>query len=203
MPIPERIKTYFKGRKKLDIAERVAIYNAMTDLLREMLEIDHPALSVKLVEADNIQGNDYNPNKVAPPEMTLLQLSMAKDGITMPIVAARNDKGKYVIVDGFHRVQVIKFFPPLKKSMRGYVPIVELNKDISSRIAATVRHNMARGSHQTELSARLVGLLKNHNWTDQKIGSELGMDADEVLRLKQLTGLAEAFEDHDFSQSWE
>lgn len=203
MPIPDRIIRYFKSCKKLDLADRVAIYNAMTDLLQDMLEIKHPALAVKLVDGHNVQSNDYNPNKVAPPEMKLLQLSMAKDGVTMPIVAARNDKGQYIIVDGFHRVQVIKYFPPVHKSLSGYVPVVELNKDITARIAATVRHNMARGSHQTELSARLVTLLKKHNWTDEKISNELGMDLDEVLRLKQLTGLAEAFADRDFSQAWE
>lgn len=135
--------------------------------------------------------------------MKLLELSMAKDGITTPVVAAQDDKGRYIIVDGFHRVQVMKYFLPVAKSVDGYIPVVELNKNIDDRIAATVRHNMARGHHQTELSARLVTLLKKHNWTDEKIGKELGMDMDEVLRLKQLTGLAEAFMDREFSQSWE
>ncbi|MCD8493841.1 MAG: ParB/RepB/Spo0J family partition protein [Alphaproteobacteria bacterium] len=203
MPLPDEIISYFKTRQKMEFADRVDIYNAVTDLLKEMMEIDHPVLSVKLVKAQNIQSNDYNPNKVAPPEMDLLELSMAKDGVTMPVVAAKNDKGQYVIVDGHHRVQVIKYFLPVYKALRGHVPIVELNKSIAERIAATVRHNMARGSHQTGLSARLVGLLKNHNWTDEKIAKELGMDAEEVLRLKQLTGLAEAFEDHEFSKAWE
>lgn len=203
MPIPAKIKKYFKDSKKLDLEDRVSIYNAMTALLQDMLEMKHPALAVKLVEYQHIQSNDYNPNKVAPPEMKLLELSMAKDGVTMPIVAAKNDKGRYIIVDGFHRVQIIKYFTPIHESLNGYVPVVELDKNIDERIAATVRHNMARGTHQTELSARLVSLLKNHNWTDEKIGKELGMDMDEVLRLKQLTGLAEAFADKEFSQSWE
>lgn len=203
MPIPERIRKYLKGCKKLDLADRVAIYNAMTDLLREMLEMKHPVLAVKLIEAENVQSNDYNPNRVAPPEMKLLELSMSKDGVTMPVVAAKNDKGKHVIVDGFHRTQIIKYFGPVNSAMHGYVPVVELNKEIAERIAATVRHNMARGSHQTGLSARLVALLKKHDWADEKIGKELGMETDEVLRLKQLTGLAEAFEDREFSKSWE
>ena len=203
MPIPDDVVHFFKNSQKMDMADKVNIYNAMTELLQEMLEIKDPVLSVKLVKAENVESNDYNPNKVAKPEMKLLQLSMAKDGITMPVVAAKNDKGKHIIVDGFHRVQVIKYFDPVHKSMHGYVPLVNLDKSISERIAATVRHNMARGSHETRLSARLVGLLKKHNWTDSKIAKELGMDDDEVLRLKQLTGLAEAFEDEDFSQSWE
>jgi ParB-like chromosome segregation protein Spo0J len=135
--------------------------------------------------------------------MTLLELSMAKDGVTMPIVAARNDKGEYVIIDGFHRTQVIKYFPAVHKSLCGYVPVVELNKDIADRIAATVRHNMARGTHQTSLSAQLVSLLKKHYWPDEKIGKELGMEPDEVLRLKQLSGLVDIFSDKEFSKAWE
>lgn len=162
-----------------------------------------PALAVQLIDANNIDANDYNPNKVPPPEMDLLELSMSKDGVTLPIVAARNDHGRHVIVDGFHRTQVIKYHGPVHLALGGYVPVVELEKPLPERIAATVRHNMARGTHQTELSARLVALLKKHNWTDAKIGQELGMDTDEVLRLKQLSGLAEAFSDRDFSQAWE
>ncbi len=203
MPIPDKVKKFFKDSKKLELRDRVDIYNAMTALLREMLEMDHPILSVQLVEAENVQSNDYNPNKVPPPEMDLLRLSISKDGVTLPIVAAENDKGKFVIVDGFHRTQIIKYTLSIKASLNGYIPIVPLNKELPERIAATVRHNMARGAHQTTLSARLVALLKKHNWTDEKIQRELGMDSDEVLRLKQLSGLAEAFEDQEFSQSWE
>jgi ParB-like chromosome segregation protein Spo0J len=187
----------------MELPDRVALYNEMTGLLQEMLEMQHPVLAVKLVEAENVQSNDYNPNKVAPPEMKLLELSMVRDGITTAVVAAKNDKGKYVIVDGFHRTQVIKYFPPVHKSIHGYIPVVELNKDIADRIAATVRHNLARGTHQTTLSAQLVALLNRQNWPDEKIGKELGMEPDEVLRLKQLTGLTEAFADREFSQAWE
>ncbi len=203
MPISDEVIDYLRRCKQMDLAYRVEIYNAMTELLRDMLELEHPALAVKLVQANDIHSNDYNPNKVAPPEMELLQLSMIKDGVTMPVVAAKNHKGKYVIVDGHHRVQLMKYFPPMAESLQGYVPVVELNKEIDERIAATVRHNMARGTHQTGLSARLVALLKKHNWSDEKISKELGMDPDEVLRLKQLTGLAEAFADKDFSKAWE
>lgn len=201
--IPAPIKKYFKDCKKMELPDRVALYNEMTSLLQEMLEMQHPVLAVKLIEAENVQSNDYNPNKVAPPEMKLLELSMVRDGITTAVVAAKNDKGKYVIVDGFHRTQVIKYFPPVHKSIHGYIPVVELNKDIGDRIAATVRHNLARGTHQTTLSAQLVALLNRQNWSDEKIGKELGMEPDEVLRLKQLTGLTEAFADREFSQAWE
>ena len=201
--IPTTLRTFFASCKHLPFKQRVDVYNEISQMLKDMLGLAHPVLGVKLVAPDKIAGNDYNPNRVAPPEMRLLELSMEKDGVTMPVVAARNDKGEYVIVDGFHRVQIIKYHPPVCDALQGYVPVVELNKDIDQRIASTVRHNMARGSHKTGLSARLVGLLKNHHWSDDKIGRELGMDLDEVIRLKQLTGLAEAFADEEFSQSWE
>ena len=201
--IPKPITKYFKDCKSLPFAQRVAIYNEMTELLRDMTGLHHPVLAIKLVKPTEVQSNDYNPNRVAPPEMKLLELSMQRDGVTMPFVAAKNDKGRYVIVDGFHRTQVIKYYPPVCDALQGYVPLVELNKDIADRIAATVRHNMARGSHKTGLVAKLVTLLKQHNWPDAKIGKEIGMEPDEVLRLKQLTGLAEAFSDEEFSKSWE
>ena len=203
MTLPANIRDYFVKMAELPFRKRVEIYNEMTAVLKHMMGLEHPVLAVKLVAPDKIMGNDYNPNRVAPPEMRLLELSMLKDGVTLPVVAARNDKGQYVIVDGFHRTQIVKYYPPVCESLQGYVPVVELNKDISDRIASTVRHNMARGSHKTTLSARLVGLLKKYNWTDKKISQELGMDADEVLRLKQLTGLIEAFADQEFSKSWE
>lgn len=198
-----KILERLKECKKLPVKKRAEIYNQVTEALKDMVGMEHPVLSVKLVPAADVESNDYNPNMVAPPEMKLLELSMNKDGITMPIVAAKNDKGKYVIVDGFHRTQIIKYFPPVHAATYGYIPLVELNKDISERIASTVRHNIARGTHKTELSANLVVLLKKHNWTDEKIGTELGMEVDEVLRLKQLTGLAEAFADKEFSKAWD
>lgn len=105
--------------------------------------------------------------------------------------------------DGFHRTTVIQTDRSINESLHGYVPVSRLNKSIEDRITATVRHNMARGTHQVELSAKLVVMLKKHNWTNARIGMELGMDADEVLRLKQITGLAEAFKDQEFSKSWE
>jgi len=190
--------------KGLPLEDRVAFYNAASAALKDMVGLPHPVLGVKLVKAEEVSANDYNPNKVAPPEMRLLTLSIRKDGVTMPVVAARNGKeNSYTVVDGFHRTSLIKGTKDIRESLGGYVPIVELNKTIEDRITSTVRHNMARGTHQVELSANLVAALKKHNWTNQRIGMELGMDPDEVLRLKQITGLAEAFKDKDFSRSWE
>lgn len=187
-----------------DIADRVARYNALVTMAAEHVHLPHPALSVQLVPVDTVQGNDYNPNKVAPPEMRLLQLSIAKDGVTMPVVVADDAESEnYTVVDGFHRTTVVKTTKTVRDSLAGYMPVVKLNKSIQDRITSTVRHNMARGTHQVELSAKLVTALKKHNWTNERIGMELGMDPDEVLRLKQITGLAEAFADKEFSRAWQ
>jgi ParB-like chromosome segregation protein Spo0J len=184
------------------IDEKVRVFNEVSTMLYQWLGIEHPCLNVQLVQADKVSSNDYNPNVVAPPEMRLLRLSIQKDGITMPVVASPNDDGGYTVVDGFHRTTVIKNDSKVRESTHGYVPIAVLDKPIDDRITATVRHNMARGTHQVELSAKLVALLRKHNWTNARIGIELGMDADEVLRLKQITGLAEAFADREFSKAW-
>lgn len=188
----------------LTVDEKVEIYNSISQQLYDWLGMKHPALNVQLVKADQVQGNDYNPNKVAPPEMKLLKLSIKKDGVTMPVVVAdqSNKKKPYVVVDGFHRTTVIQTDREINETLSGYVPVSKLNKSIEDRITSTVRHNMARGTHQVELSAKLVAMLKKHNWTNARIGMELGMDADEVLRLKQVTGLAELFADREFSNSW-
>ena len=187
------------------VEEKVRIYNSVSQQMYEWMGMNHPALNVQLVKADQVEGNDYNPNKVAPPEMKLLTLSIMRDGVTMPVVVAEQDKKNkpFVVVDGFHRTTVIKNNKAINESIYGYVPVSKLNKSIEERITSTVRHNMARGTHQVELSAKLVAMLKKHNWTNARIGMELGMDADEVLRLKQITGLAELFKDKDFSNSWE
>ena len=186
------------------LGARVARYNRLVAMAAAHVDLPHPALGPLLVPAETVAGNDYNPNKVAPPEMQLLKRSIDKDGVTMPVVVADDPAtGGHVVVDGFHRTQVVKTVTAVRDSLGGYLPVVKLNKSIEERIAATVRHNIARGSHQVELTARLVTLLKNHNWTNTRIGLELGMDPDEVLRLKQITGLAEAFADKDFSRAWE
>lgn len=185
--------------------EKVKVFNEITQELYEWLGVKHPALNVQLVPADKVVGNDYNPNHVAPPEMKLLKLSIRKDGVTMPVVVCdtpENKKYPYTVVDGFHRTTVIQHDKEINESLHGYVPVSRLNKSLEDRITSTVRHNMARGTHQVELSAKLVTMLKKHNWTNVRIGIELGMDADEVLRLKQITGLAEAFKDEEFSKSW-
>lgn len=193
-------------QEDLGFDQKVEVFNQITQELYDWLGVNHPTLNVQLVPAVKVIGNDYNPNKVAPPEMKLLKLSIRKDGLTMPVVVCDTPDNKehpYTVVDGFHRTTVVQRDNEVNKSLYGYVPVSRLNKSIEDRITSTVRHNMARGTHQVELSAKLIVLLRKHNWTNARIGTELGMDADEVLRLKQITGLAEAFKDQEFSESWE
>ena len=188
--------------EKGDLDRRVAVYNQIVAMASAYLDLPHPVTCPQLVPVDRVHGNEYNPNKVAPPEMRLLTLSIEKDGMTMPVVVA-DDKNGWVVVDGFHRRRVAKAKAHIRQSIGGYLPIVRLNKSLEDRITSTVRHNMARGAHQVELTAKLVTLLRRHNWTNERIGKELGMDPDEVLRLKQMQGLAEAFSDREFSRAWD
>lgn len=159
----------------------------------------HPVNNVIWVEQSLVYANDYNPNKVAPPEMELLQRSIEADGFTQPIVTWKTPDG-YQVIDGFHRHIVGK------KIGLTHLPIVVVNDNSTSRndrIASTIRHNRARGKHQISSMSDIVIELSRRNWSDQRIAKELGMDADEVLRLKQITGLAEAFSDQEFSEAWE
>lgn len=160
-----------------------------------------PVDCVVWIENGLITKNSYNPNAVSPPEMELLKTSILSDGYTQPIVAFGNE-----VVDGFHRNRVGKECPEVTKRVHGYLPIVQIRtsqSDQGDRMAATIRHNRARGKHKVEAMSDIVIELKRRNWTDAKISKELGMDADEVLRLCQITGLAEMFKDQDFSKSWD
>lgn len=159
----------------------------------------HPVSNVQWVPADQVYANDYNPNAVAPPEMRLLQISIEADGFTQPIVTFKTEQG-YEVVDGFHRHLVGK------KMGLSHLPVVVINhdrEDKGDRIASTIRHNRARGKHQVDAMSDIVVDLKRRNWSDAKIGRELGMEPDEVLRLAQITGLAEMFADREFSEAWE
>lgn len=188
-----------------DVDSRVEVYNEVVRLAAEMVGLPHPCLSPRLIPGDLVRGNEYNPNVVAPPEMRLLKHSIRRDGVTMAVVVAPDPEkeGGKVVVDGFHRTTVVKHEPDIRDSLKGYVPVVHLDKGVADLMASTVRHNMARGTHQVELSAQLVTALTRHAWTNKRIGEELGMEPDEVLRMKQVAGLADAFADKDFSEAWE
>lgn len=160
---------------------------------------NHPVSMVQWVPTELVQANDYNPNSVAPPEMQLLELSIRNDGYTQPIVVWKRDS-IYEVIDGFHRHLIGK------KMGLSHLPVVVINQDRASkgdRIASTIRHNRARGKHRIDAMSDIVIALSRRNWSDEKIAKELGMEPDEVLRLKQITGLAELFADKEFSEAWE
>lgn len=164
----------------------------------------HPVDFVQWVPVEDVVANDYNPNAVARNEMKLLQVSIAHDGFTQPIVTVFDaELGKFVIVDGFHRHSVAKTSPDIHSATRGMVPVVVLNKAINDRMASTVRHNRARGKHSIAGMASMVFSLLEGGWDDASICNELGMEPDEILRLKHVTGFSRLFENVHYQQAWE
>lgn len=152
---------------------------------------------------DNVQANEYNPNHVAGPEMKLLYQSVKLDGYTMPIVAYDKKDGNYEIVDGFHRNRVGREHADIKERIHGYLPLSVIDKTEDERIGSTIRHNRARGTHEIRPMSDIVLDLTREGWSDEEICSKLGMELDEVIRLRQITGLKDAFAKHEFSKSWE
>ncbi|MCS4488275.1 IbrB-like domain-containing protein [Streptococcus sciuri] len=169
-----------------------------------MTKYESPVYHVQAIPIEKITPNDYNPNAVAPPEMKLLYDSILSDGYTMPIVCyydASHDN--YIIVDGFHRYQIMKDYPDIYEREGGKLPVSVIDKPLEHRMASTIRHNRARGSHDVDLMSNIVKDLHELGRSDNWISKHLGMDKDEILRLKQITGLAALFKDYDFSQAWE
>ena len=155
------------------------------------------------VPIEKIEPNTYNPNAVAPPEMKLLYESIRLDGYTMPIVCYYSkDEDVYIIVDGFHRYRVMKEHQDIYDREGGMLPVSVIDKPIDQRMASTIRHNRARGSHDVELMSNIVKELHELGRSDAWISKHLGMDRDEILRLKQITGLAALFKDVKFGQAW-
>lgn len=199
----QAIKVYIASQ---DLPTQIDIINQIKKELHEISPMKfEPVDCVMWVKNSNVEANDYNPNQVAPPEMKLLEVSILEDGYTQPVVTY--DEGKIkTVVDGFHRTRVAKESKSIIERVHGYVPVVTINEhktDKGSRIASTIRHNRARGKHQVSAMSDIVIELKKRNWSEARIGKELGMDEDEILRLCQISGLAEAFENDDFSQAWE
>jgi ParB-like chromosome segregation protein Spo0J len=190
----------------LDLDARVEALNKIREALHDVSPFkEEPVDFVRWVKSDTVSANDYNPNSVAPPEMKLLELSILADGYTQPIVAFGLQSG-YEVVDGFHRNRVGKESDQVRARVKGYLPVVRIKaerEDKGNRMAATIRHNRARGRHRVDSMAEIVSDLTKRNWSEKKISDELGMDQDEVLRLKQTTGLAELFADREFSEAWE
>lgn len=170
----------------------------------EMKSNKSPVYSIRRIHIDKITPNDYNPNSVAPPEMKLLETSILDDGYTMPIVCYYNEeKDIYEIVDGFHRYSAMKNNKEIYDREDGHLPVSVINKPIEERMASTIRHNRARGTHDIQLESAMVKELVESGKGDRWIAQKLGFSVDKVLRLKQITGLASLFKDKEFSKSWE
>lgn len=192
--------------KDWPLDQKVAALNTVREALHAVSPFAaEPVDCVLWVKGDEVAANDYNPNRVAAPEMELLRLSISADGYTQPIVTMP-DADRREVIDGFHRNRVGKECPDVAARVHGYLPVVTIRgdrRDKKDRIAATIRHNRARGKHGVDAMSEIVADLHKRGWDSEKIGKELGMDADEVLRLKQITGLAELFGDREFSEAWE
>lgn len=190
----------------LTVHQRIRAINEIKKALHEVSPFkNEPVDCVLWVDASEVNSNDYNPNQVAPPEMQLLEVSILNDGYTQPIVTWM-DKDRREVIDGFHRNRVGKESKIINERIHNYLPVVTVNEsqtDKGSRIASTIRHNRARGKHAVSAMSDIVIELKKRNWSESRIGKELGMDEDEILRLCQISGLAEAFENDDFSEAWE
>lgn len=167
------------------------------------MEYKSPVYDIIAVPVDKIQANNYNPNSVAPPEMKLLYESIKNDGYTMPIVCYYDDvQDIYIIVDGFHRYRIMLEHPDIREREGGMLPVSVINKSLDQRMASTIRHNRARGTHDVELMSNIVRDLHELGRSDAWISKHLGMDKDEILRLKQITGLTSLFKDVGFGKAW-
>lgn len=204
--IAEKCTSIFCGLDSLSLDDKIEEINKIREELHKYSPFrSEPVDFVKWVKNDSVHANDYNPNSVAPPEMELLKVSINADGYTQPIVTMP-DQNAFEVVDGFHRHRVGKEDKDVRTRVHGYLPIVQINEsryDKADRIAATIRHNRARGKHSVDAMSDIVIELKRRNWSDERIAKNLGMDQDEILRLCQITGLTELFSDQQFSQAWD
>ena len=202
----EQAKKIIEDISEMDFDDKVSAINELREMIHNISPFkNEPVDFVRWVKNDTIRANDYNPNSVAPPEMKLLEHSINMDGYTQPIVSfPREDHNE--VVDGFHRHRVGKESKIVNERVQGYLPIVAIKGERtgrSDRMASTVRHNRARGKHSVNSMSDMVIELKKRNWSDKKVGKELGMDEDEVLRLCQISGLSEVFAGEEFSDSWQ
>lgn len=188
----------------LDMDEKITYINDIRLKIHAISPFkDEPCDCVLWVKQENIYANEYNPNHVATPEMNLLYESIKSDGYTMPIVTYDLKDGNREIVDGFHRNRVGREHKDIQNRVHGYLPVSTIDKPADERMGSTIRHNRARGTHGIRPMSDIVLDLSKQGWDDVKICEKLGMDLDEVIRLKQITGLKEAFSNHEFSKSWE
>jgi len=194
------VEEFFEGTDDLD--EQVSALNALREKLHDESPFSEPVEHIKWVPQDDVEGNDYNPNEVATPEMELLHKSIKEDGYTQPIVTYQTGPDQFEVVDGEHRTIIGKEFDDIRDRLHDHVPVTVIDKPEEQRMGSTIRHNRARGTHQIRDMSDIVVELFDRGWSDDRIMEELGMERDEVLRLKQVSGLKKAFSGHEFSQSW-
>lgn len=188
-----------KAKDPIEFLEEVKEYINDISLLKSQ-----PINRVRWVKLDKVQANDYNPNSVAKTEMKLLYTSISHDGYTQPVVTVYDkEKDKYVIVDGFHRYFTCKRYKDISERNHGRLPIVVIEKDINDRMASTIRHNRARGKHSISGMSNIVFEMLDNGWDDTDILKELGMEAEELIRLKHITGFSKLFEDTEYKKAWE
>jgi ParB-like chromosome segregation protein Spo0J len=200
--ITDEIKQAFAGCEKIE--DKLKLYDQLVGELFKLSECPFPIGRVRWVPIDIVESNDYNPNSVASVEMKLLYTSIKHDGYTQPVVTIWDeDKQKYVIVDGFHRYTTMRMNKDLRDATGGLLPIVVIEKGINDRMASTVRHNRARGKHSISGMANMVFEMLEKGWDDERVCSELGMSADELVRLKHVTGFSKLFENVEYRRSWE
>lgn len=200
--LTDAIRTHFES---LPNEERQEEIKALKTALTAFSDKKHnPVDNVIWVNYNQVEANDYNPNAVAKREMKLLHTSIIHDGYTQPIVTIWDEaKQKYVIVDGFHRYASMVYNKDLRDLNNSMVPIVVLDKDINDRMASTIRHNRARGKHSVDGMSNIVLKMLKNGWNDAEICNELGLEAEELIRLKYVTGFAKLYEGKPFSQAWE
>lgn len=198
----ERAKALFAELDSLDLTEKIEVINVLrAEIHRHSPFVNEPVDLVQWVPADSVIANTYNPNHVAPPEMELLYISIKHDGYTQPIVAYAESEYR-LAVDGEHRTRVGKERKDIRTRLYGYLPIVTIDKSLENRMASTIRHNRARGKHEiAAMSTITTGIAQV--WSDARIAKELGMEAEEVLRLQQQAGVAEYYRSREYSRSWE
>lgn len=185
----------------MDVQQKIQSLNKTRKILNDLSPFTDPVDLVEWIPAEKVLANDYNPNKVASIELDLLHTSICADGFTQPIVAYRLDDEHYEIVDGFHRNKVGQY-SDISEKLKGHLPLTVIDKPLAERMGSTIRHNRARGTHQIRSMSDIVLALTKEGWSDAKISENLGMELDEIIRLKQITGLKEAFQNHEFSKSW-
>lgn len=200
----QELEKYLKDTEA-DVQDKLNVIEAVKEVIDKYSPLNtQPVNRVRWVDIDKVQANDYNPNSVATIEMKLLYTSIKHDGYTQPIVTVYDKtKNKYVIIDGFHRYFTCKSHQDILERNHGRVPIVVIDKDINDRMASTVRHNRARGKHSINGMSNIVFGMLDNGWEDHDICEELGMEAEELLRLKHITGFSKLFADAEYKKAWE